>query len=321
MKRLFFHYGMPKAASTTIQEILTQNQDALGHGGITIPDLGRAKDIVQHRRLADRLAEDRDIMLPRLVEMFKKSNGDLLISSECFYYRSHSLATDVITAAKKSGFKVHAMVVLREQASHAASSYSEILGNMKMCQTRDKFFETCLTAERYDYKKFVWDYLESHADQVHLTSLARLKRNGIIPWLKECTGVEFSETKEEPLRARMSRESAFVLEMISRFRRDGARRRAVSTALGKLQMKHDWHVAFNPLPEDQYMRIYQASLPSNRELMKVVKGDLDEWFPCEPKPLSVFDPGNVTAQERRNVFHALQQVHEVARKADEESAA
>jgi hypothetical protein len=317
MKTLYFHYGMPKSASTTIQQIVTENQERITNSGILIPSLGKPLGVCHHRRMADELNSQREKYLPRIARLFKRTESDVLITSECFYNQSHTLANDVIRVAKKAGFQVHAIVVLRDQASHAASSYSEILNNHKMCRTREGYFQDCLHAERYQYKKFVWDFLYGRVDKVSLTSLALLTRRGVTQWLSECLGVELAESSVAPQRQRMSRESGFILEMICRFRRDGARRLLVSEFLNECERQLGWDTPFHPISETLYHQIYDAYAQENQELMSMVGGQLDEWFPYDPKPISVFDPGNATAAERKGVLEALHHVSELVKKMDE----
>ena len=127
-KRLFLHVGMPKCATTTVQDFLAAHAGDLAARGIhyefhrknRISDQGNAGQLAADLLRRDTAAAD------ALLAFFLRHDGDVILSSENLFGLARSaLIQEVIERIRSLGFEVGIICFLRRQDMWIESDYKQ----------------------------------------------------------------------------------------------------------------------------------------------------------------------------------------------------
>lgn len=183
-QRVYLHIGLPKTGTTSLQELLWHNQDALTSAGVSFPgyDLG-----AHHRAVADvhpgRYGGWKEKRTPGswnwLVEQARAFDGATLISSELLAPASPEEAEQVVCSL--SFAEVHIVCTVRDLARQIPSVWQE---NVKTRQSTSypDLLASLRSGELDDTARLFWDYqdlprvLETWgagipADRVHVVTV------------------------------------------------------------------------------------------------------------------------------------------------------
>jgi len=127
-KRLFLHVGMPKCATTTVQDFLATHAGDLAARGIhyefhrqnRVNDQGNAGQLAADLLRGDTTAAD------ALLAFFLRHDGDVILSSENLFGLARSaLIQEVIERIRTLGFEVGIICFLRRQDMWIESDYKQ----------------------------------------------------------------------------------------------------------------------------------------------------------------------------------------------------
>jgi hypothetical protein len=134
-KKLFLHVGTHKTGTTSLQNFLSANRDALREHGVLIPSAGCVDTCGGHHNIAWELNEDprfKDAYgtVEELCSEISEFNGHtVVVSSEDFEYLY--LKEDVLTMLKhrleEAGCLVEIVIFFREFGEYIISLYQELL--------------------------------------------------------------------------------------------------------------------------------------------------------------------------------------------------
>lgn len=128
-KRLFLHVGMPKCATTTVQDYLAGQAGALAARGIhyEFHPAERTGDQGNAAQLAFAMIEQDGPRIAALLDFFlRHAEGDVILSSEYLFGVARGGVTrDVLDRIRRQGFEVGAICFLRRQDLWIESDYKQ----------------------------------------------------------------------------------------------------------------------------------------------------------------------------------------------------
>jgi hypothetical protein len=147
-KLCILHAGQPKTGSSSLQNYLAANDEALRAHGILYPRTDRANGVTQHgalmRALAGRSRLRASEHLPELLsqELVATPHDVLLISAE---YLSTPLYFQQEPAVwrffRKRGYRIEVLTYLRDQPDFLNSAYVQIVKNARFAGNFDAFLD------------------------------------------------------------------------------------------------------------------------------------------------------------------------------------
>lgn len=129
MRRLFLHVGLPKCATTTVQNYLAAERAALSAAGLHYdfpPGLDRPHEGNGVLLANAVLARRPDEAAAQLAFHLSQGSGDVLISSEVFsaLFQTRGM-TDLVQSARNAGYAPRVIIYLRRQDLWVESDYKQ----------------------------------------------------------------------------------------------------------------------------------------------------------------------------------------------------
>ncbi|AFV87012.1 hypothetical protein [Alteromonas mediterranea] len=218
-RTLYLHIGCEKTGTTSIQNVLADNRQALLKQGIFYPDLGKLKFAqlllpaalqpfdYPNKPRADYYPGneviDPDSVWNSFIDLAKKNaDKDVIISAEHFSSRTKDKGLTYLKAKMNqlsSLFNIKIIVFLRRQDKFMESSYSTIIkagGNIGF----DAFFETHLKLkERYDFSLLLnrWSSFFDKSSLIVKDYETEVQQKGLLNSFFDITGIDGSALQLE----------------------------------------------------------------------------------------------------------------------------
>ena len=164
MKKIYFHIGVGKTGTTSLQAYLNDNYEILLDNGVIYPRTGIFEGSCAHHLLADLEEEyfsyQSQWLYESLVrEILSVAANTVIICSENFSYVKPSFVDDIFNCLHE--FDIYIVFYVREQVSYILSSYMQWFKMSRLVVSPYTFYKTNI--DSFDFEKIINPW-EAHVD-------------------------------------------------------------------------------------------------------------------------------------------------------------
>ncbi len=278
----YVHIGTHKTGTTSIQHILTANEDRFATFGILIPRAGRAERAGGHHNLAwelngdSRFDPDCGTFADVLREIERTGSNRVCLSSEDFEYLDAAALQTLADGLRAVGYRPVIIVYLRPQSGYIESLYVELVKH-GLTESFDRYLADIITAGEVRFNerwRFQFDYEELVRDLTAVFGAAHILARrydpeppyGVVGDFLRLLGVRPGDIDRRTLRRssrlNQSRPFAEVLAM----RAENALVRAGQSARIELTDMRRRRGRFDPIHLPETRRIIERFGPGNRHV-------------------------------------------------------